>query len=130
MAAADYRMVWGILKGRILDVMEQTSSEDVIEAMTLPYAMFDDDNTPLLFDASVNPDSDRCILMEQLARLMSDCLPGMATKPRGKKEVEVEAEFQDGEYNQEDGEETGDESEWSDTGEEDEWLETGDEEDE
>ena len=111
MEAGDYRRVWGILKWRPLDVMEQTSREDIMEATTLPYAMFVDDNTPVLFDASVDPDSDRCILMEQLASLMAKRLPGMATKPRGKKEVEGEAAAEDGEHSQEEGEETGDEEE-------------------
>ena len=82
MAAGDYRRVWLLLRERPVDYCEQSANEDVMEAKTLPYAMIVDDDTPHLFDPTEHPDSDRCILMEQLADLMKECLPSMG-KGRG-----------------------------------------------
>ena len=67
---------------RPVDFCERAAIEDVMEAKTLPYAMFVDIDTPNVFDRTEHPDSDRCIMMEQLADLMKECLPSMG-KGRG-----------------------------------------------
>ena len=82
MEAGDYRRVWLLLRHRPVDFCEQAAIEDVMEAKALPYALFVDDDTPHIFDRTEHPDSDRYILMEQLADLMKEYLPNMG-KGRG-----------------------------------------------
>ena len=65
-----------------MDFCEQAAIEDVMEAKTLRYALFVDDDAPHIFHRMEHADSDRWILMEQLAVLMKECLPSMG-KGRG-----------------------------------------------